>query len=523
MTGKMVFCSSCQLFVAALFFFCAYAGCTTELVSRSEDVCTLPFVLCVHRPVSSLYTVWRTLFRSRPMWRILSTISAGLCICHWSHCYCWCPGLSRIRGPGHRTGMLNAYSIVRKGPLVQESHRVEPSWCPRDQWDLGLPRRSGRHQARFHASRVQRGSRSALIGHSSESRRGSLLRPTQWADRETKSSPTIHAATDVRMSTVVDLEQLSRPPRRQAACRGQHLQAAFLVYSVSILWRDGGSTHEGRRVHRYGPVHHVWWLQLQSIDHARFREDITNSSLFSNPADLSRRIRSSDWHGRHGNSRRTLSETDSHEIGILLNTLRQPMALTECCWCEAWAADDWKDCGRLTDASTTAPPIARPVVSPTKPSMPHVVNSMRRRFGLPGPTRGKRWSAIRDVLHSSGPVDVQTGGRTLCETFTTFFTNKIRSVKAAIATRLTGVRDRRSPRWRNLLWRTIRWHTASICRWGPETDWFDAGEVLSDRQHPDIDHQILFRCVLVVDSASCESQPSHSAMIHFQAATKRRQ
>ena len=42
------------------------------------------------------------------------------------------------------------------------------------------------------------------------------------------------------------------------------------------------------------------------------------------------------------------------------------------------------------------------------------------------------------MLHSSGTVDVQTGDRTLCETFAAFFTNKIRSVKAAIASRLTG-------------------------------------------------------------------------------------
>ena len=49
-----------------------------------------------------------------------------------------------------------------------------------------------------------------------------------------------------------------------------------------------------------------------------------------------------------------------------------------------------------------------------------------------------RWSAIRDVLHSSGSVEVNLGGQILCDSFSSFFTNKIRSVKAAITAKLAG-------------------------------------------------------------------------------------
>ena len=71
------------------------------------------------------------------------------------------------------------------------------------------------------------------------------------------------------------------------------------------------------------------------------------------------------------------------------------------------------------------------------------INASRRdqyaeKIRSSGSDSRKRWSAIRDVLHSSGTVDVQEGDRTLCETFAAFSTNKIRSVKAAIAASLTG-------------------------------------------------------------------------------------
>ena len=48
-------------------------------------------------------------------------------------------------------------------------------------------------------------------------------------------------------------------------------------------------------------------------------------------------------------------------------------------------------------------------------------NQYAEKIRSSGSDSRKRWSAIRDVLHSSGTVDVQAGDRTLCQTFAAFF------------------------------------------------------------------------------------------------------
>ena len=49
-----------------------------------------------------------------------------------------------------------------------------------------------------------------------------------------------------------------------------------------------------------------------------------------------------------------------------------------------------------------------------------------------------RWSAIRQLLHSTKPVNVIPGGQGRCDAFASYFVNKTISIKAAIATKLAG-------------------------------------------------------------------------------------
>ena len=55
-----------------------------------------------------------------------------------------------------------------------------------------------------------------------------------------------------------------------------------------------------------------------------------------------------------------------------------------------------------------------------------------------GSNTRERWSAIRNLLHSSGSTDANLGGRHLCDLFMNYFVNKISLVKAAIAAKLAG-------------------------------------------------------------------------------------
>jgi hypothetical protein len=53
----------------------------------------------------------------------------------------------------------------------------------------------------------------------------------------------------------------------------------------------------------------------------------------------------------------------------------------------------------------------------------------------------RKWSMIRDVLHSTQPADIMSAGESkrLCDTFVEYFTVKIRTIKSSIKSRLAGV------------------------------------------------------------------------------------
>ena len=75
---------------------------------------------------------------------------------------------------------------------------------------------------------------------------------------------------------------------------------------------------------------------------------------------------------------------------------------------------------------------------------------------------------------------------------------------------------------RNLQWGTVPWSWSTDGRGGQETDRFDAGEVFSYRQYPDIDHQVMFSDFFHLDHSTREAIFSSVKVLSL-AATKRPQ
>ena len=564
-------------------------------LSRGLRVCTHSLLCCVHLFTARLIRCLPSGVRCSPSADVgdsIDHLGGFVYLRHSSPCYYWCPESSRIldrsftwecwtRTPLFGRGL--SYRISSRRTISMRSRLVRPGSAAMTRMpSSSTPRQSGIAWCTSHAPSATHRNRGGGLCFIHRSELTVKPHPLQRSlQRQTFECQLLSISNT-----------FSRPPCRQAAGRRQHLQAAFFVYTINILRRDVGFTHQGRRVHRCRPVHHVRGLQLpwselnrwRRVDlavrlpcmdfNSTFRPQHTTRrrrttyliSLSDHPVPIgSRRSRfvlpttfptmisscglSPDYPGHCETPSRTDFETSNpsitpgfgriswtrvcstiqptRQVNLLfrltrscpifsMHTVRnklarswyppQHTATTDGCprmQSMRSANDaDWKDCGRRMGTSTTALPIERPVVSPTKPSTASRRNQYAEKIRSSGSDSRKRWSAIRDVLHSSGTVDVQAGDRTLCETFAAFFTNKIRSVKAAIAARLTGCEIDALRADGTFTGEQFCDATASYSRRGPQIDWFDAGEVLPDRQYPDIDHQIVLRRVCVVDSAS---------------------
>ena len=176
---------------------------------------------------------------------------------------------------------------------------------------------------------------------------------------------------------------------------------------------------------------------IKSIDLPRFQDDIKNSSLFTDPAEsadefavqIDRVV--TDILDVHCplQTRTKLSSSSSHRDNRWLSA-------------EAFSAKRerrrlerlWKSRGLEHDRAEyrKACRVANKALIASR------CRSYTEMIQAAGLDAWGRWSAIRDVLHSSGSVEVNLGGQTLCDSFSSFFTNKIRSVKAAIAAKLAG-------------------------------------------------------------------------------------
>ena len=124
----MVFCKFLVFFVSIVVSVCAYFG--VPVVSRVSAVYTFTPVLynSFHRPAPSLSTTWRTLlilgqpggfYRSHRRVCLPSSLVALLLLLS---------GIESNPGREMHMGSLNARSVVRKGPLIQElisSHRLD--------------------------------------------------------------------------------------------------------------------------------------------------------------------------------------------------------------------------------------------------------------------------------------------------------------------------------------------------------------------------------------------------------------
>ena len=185
-------------------FVYAYAGSSAEVISRVNAVYTATPVLYTSddRPVPSLFTTWRTLLILgrpggfyRPHRRVCLSSSLVALLLLLS-------GIESNPGPEVRMGSLNARSVVRKGPLIQElitSHRLDAlaiceTWICKDDPDAinldsvpyGFPRDA----------------RSTPDSHTSKSRRGTVLHTSQQTDGETTSGSALDLDADVRTSNV---------------------------------------------------------------------------------------------------------------------------------------------------------------------------------------------------------------------------------------------------------------------------------------------------------------------------------
>ena len=524
----MIFSSFCQLFIATLIIVCAYVGCTTEIVSRSQGIYTFPSVLCtfIHRPADSLFTVWRTLFALgrcggfyRPYRRVCLPTSLISLLLLMS-------GVESNPGPEFHMGMLNAHSIVRKGPLIQDlitsNHldalAISETWVCRDDPDaikldstpvgysvMHVPRPSAIHRNRggglcfIHRSELtvkphplqrtlQRQTfecQLMSISNTSVDRPAdkplvvaNIYRPPsssmpstfydEMSDLLTKvgecidadrfimcgdfNCPGPNSTVDAELISLFDfhgLQQHVSSPTHHTTSTNNILDLVVgssgsdRIASVEVCPSNDVSDHDlimwsvarlprpPRNTITYG------FRNIKSIDHARFREDIMNSSLFNDPADSASEFAVqidtvvSDILDAHcpKQTRTKLVSSSTHRVNRWLsqdaiNAKRERRRLERL----------WKTRGHEYDraAYRKACRVANKAINASRRHQ--YVEKIRSS----GSDSRKRWSAIRDVLHSSGTVDVQAGDRTLCETFAAFFTNKIRSVKAAIAARLTG-------------------------------------------------------------------------------------
>ena len=166
--------------------------------------------------------------------------------------------------------------------------------------------------------------------------------------------------------------------------------------------------------------------------------------------------------------------------------------------------DDWRDCGRRVVSNTIKPSTRRRVVLLIKPSLRQGVGTTRRRF--------RRRDLIRDdaglpfgtcFTHLDWSSRIREAN--ICVIRLRIFRQQNNSIgRGHHINQADRQRHRCSTFRRDLHRRAFLRSCASNGWWSQEIDWFDASKVLSHRQHPDIDHQILFGNLLDPDHPPCD-------------------
>ena len=525
----MLFCDTFRLIViTTLMAARVYVGRTTKFVSRTDGVHISTSVLYTpgHRPIHSLFTPWRTVLLLgrcgnffRPNRRVcLSTSLVALLLLM--------SGVESNPGPQFLMGMLNAHSVVRKGPLIQEmitSHSLDAlaiceSWICADDPDaikldsapsgfsvMHVPRPSVTHRNRggglcfihrneltvrqhpLQRSLTQSTFECQLLSISSPSLDRPADKPIVLANIYRPPSSTIppdfyDEISDLllKVGDIIDADRFVMCG--DFNCSGSNstvdaeLIALFEFHGLqqhvttpthhtagtnNILDLVVGPTGSDRiasvRVH---PSHDVsdhdlvkWSINkhplpprltqtysfrnIKSIDLVRFQEDLTMSRLFSAPEETASKFAeqidtvTSEILDAHCplQTRTKLASSSSHQDNRWLSpdaisANRERRRLERL----------WKSRGREDDRAEYRKACRR--------ANKEIIASRRQHYTgkiqAAGSSPRRRWSAIRELLHSTQPVNVLPGGKRLCETFASFFDQKINSIKAAIASKLAG-------------------------------------------------------------------------------------
>ena len=177
---------------------------------------------------------------------------------------------------------------------------------------------------------------------------------------------------------------------------------------------------------------------IKSIDKAKFQDDIIISSLFNDPAETADEFAVQidsvvtgilDAHCPL-QTRTKLSSSSSHRDNRWLSpeaiSAKRERRRLERLWKSRGLEHDRAEYRKACRTANKAIIASR-------------CRHYTEKIQAAGSNTRERWSAIRNLLHSSGSTDANLGGRHQCDLFMNYFVNKIRSVKAAIAAKLAGV------------------------------------------------------------------------------------